>query len=61
MPRMKRKDRRGLPRRGISITQKVDRGQMILDDPEKYFSEARVKTKQQVERDMERERRLASA
>jgi hypothetical protein len=55
---LKRKVRRTLPRRGIVITQKVDRGQQILNDPATYFSQARQKAKQQVERDMERERRL---
>ncbi len=58
---MKRKVRRTLPRKGIVIAQKVDRGELILNDPARYFSEARAKAKQQVERDMERERRSLHA
>jgi uncharacterized Ntn-hydrolase superfamily protein len=57
----KRRARRESPRQGIAIIDKADRGQMILDDPAKYFAEARVRAREQVERDLQREQRLQSA
>jgi hypothetical protein len=51
----------GLQRRGIRIVEKVDRGQQIIDDPQGYFDEARARAAEQVERDMERERKLEHA
>lgn len=58
---MKRRQGRVLGRQGIKVIGKVDRGELILEDPNKYFEDARERARAQVERDMQRERRLTSA
>ncbi len=56
-----RRARRAHKREGLVIVDSIDRGQLIIEDPEKYFEEARARARAQVERDMERERRLSRA
>lgn len=58
---MKPRRRTTTGRQGVKISVKVDRGQLIIDDPAKYFSEARQKAREQVERDLKRERLLAGS
>ena len=52
---MKRRQRRQLPQ-GIIIKSGVDRGDLILKEPDKYFEEARLRARERVRRDLERER-----
>jgi len=60
---MRRSRKRALNRRGrIFVVHKAaDRGAMIIEDPRKYFEEARIRAREQVERDLELERRLTKA
>jgi hypothetical protein len=40
------------PPTGITVTvTRVDRGQQIIEDPDRYFDEARERAREQVERD----------
>ncbi len=61
MAKVTRRDRRALGRRGLPMTNTIDRGQQIIEDPERYFAEARERARKQVERDLERERHLSGA
>lgn len=45
-----------MPRTGIKIDEKIDRGQQIIDNPSGYFSEAKARARAQAARD---QRRLA--
>ena len=64
MARKTRRDRNPKPKDDETtvtiIAPRVDRGQQIVDDPIGYIEAARARAKEQVERDMERER-LAEA
>ena len=50
----KHQPRRQMPRIGIKIVHKVDRGQQIIDNPVRYFEAARARAWAQVERDRAR-------
>lgn len=58
---MKRRKARAIGRRGIMITNSVNRGEQILNDPEAYFSAARKRARATVESDQQKMRRVAKA
>lgn len=40
---MKRRELRARGRQRLTIAKKVDRGEQMLEDPDKYFAEARAR------------------